>query len=331
MAEKISRRQALKQILTASTGFALADNIVAKRQAPDSPTPVAFRAPTEGPQIISRTWNQLNDTVGLLGLGCMRLPRENSGWRSPINQQMTNIMVDYALAHGINYFDTASGYPGSEEAMGKALCRHPRSSYLIATKLSNQRSKDKTLDDAKSIFFNSLKLLKTDYVDFYLLHNITEWSIKIYESEEYHIIPDILKMKKEGKIRHLGFSFHGGPELLERILTQYEGVFEFVQIQCNYLDWTLQKAKEKYDVVKLSHHGTTKPNIELLNYITFNSAIISTNGRRNHPEKALLARLIKNKVSNIYFNYETQYAKDLIKLQQVHDFSVFFNSEKIYF
>ena len=95
-------------------------------------------------------------------------------------------------------------------------------------------------------------------------------------------------------------------------------------------DW-ISKAKEKYDVVKLSHHGTTKPNIELLNYITFNSAIISTNGRRNHPEKALLARLIKNKVSNIYFNYETQYAKDLIKLQQVHDFSVFFNSEKIYF
>ena len=68
MAEKISRRQALKQILTASTGFALADNIVAKRQAPDSPTPVAFRAPTEGPQIISRTWNQLNDTVGVINV-----------------------------------------------------------------------------------------------------------------------------------------------------------------------------------------------------------------------------------------------------------------------
>ena len=261
MAEKISRRQALKQILTASTGFALADNIVAKRQAPDSPTPVAFRAPTEGPQIISRTWNQLNDTVGLLGLGCMRLPRENSGWRSPINQQMTNIMVDYALAHGINYFDTASGYPGSEEAMGKALCRHPRSSYLIATKLSNQRSKDKTLDDAKSIFFNSLKLLKTDYVDFYLLHNLSGPE----EMEKRYINNGVLdwlkQMKKEGKIRHIGFSYHGDNASFPKLLDNYYK-WEFVQIQLNYLDWEDMNARNGNPCdAKTLYEETVKRNI----------------------------------------------------------------------
>ena len=95
-------------------------------------------------------------------------------------------------------------------------------------------------------------------------------------------------------------------------------------------DWVLG-AKDKYDIVKLSHHGTTKPNIELLNHVKFNSAIISTNGRRKHPEKDLLARLIINNVSNIYFNYEIQHVKDLIKMQEFYDFKVFFDTDKIYF
>ena len=95
-------------------------------------------------------------------------------------------------------------------------------------------------------------------------------------------------------------------------------------------DWVLG-AKDKYDIVKLSHHGTTKPNIELLNHVTFHSAIISTNGRRKHPEKDLLARLIINNVSNIYFNYEIQHVKDLIKMQEFYDFKVFFDTDKIYF
>ena len=116
MSEKISRRQALRQILTAGTGFAFAGKVLAGQQETALPTSLPHNAPTDGPHIVSRTWNSLGDTVGLLGLGCMRLPRQgnNNGWRAPINQEMTNIMVDYALAHGINYFDRASGYPGSE-------------------------------------------------------------------------------------------------------------------------------------------------------------------------------------------------------------------------
>ena len=87
----------------------------------------------------------------------------------------------------------------------------------------------------------------------YLLHNVTEWSVQFYESEEYHIIPDLLQMKKEGKIRYFGFSCHAGPELLDSFLTRHEGVFDFVQIQLNYLDWTMQDAKEKCDIIR--KHG----------------------------------------------------------------------------
>ena len=87
----------------------------------------------------------------------------------------------------------------------------------------------------------------------YLLHNVTEWSVQFYESEEYHIIPDLLQMKKEGKIRYFGFSCHAGPDLLDAFLTRHEGIFDFVQIQLNYLDWTMQDAKAKCDIIR--KHG----------------------------------------------------------------------------
>ena len=184
-----------------------------------------------------------------LGFGCMRFKMTDG----EVDQDTVNAMFDLAIANGVNYFDTAYPYLNgkSEGAAATALRRYPRDSYYLADKFPGH-SLPGPIDNI-ALFNLSLKRCQTDYFDFYLLHNITEWSIKIYESEEYHIIPDILKMKEEGKIRHLGFSFHGGPELLERILTQYEGVFEFVQIQCNYLDWTLQKAKEKYDII--TKHG----------------------------------------------------------------------------
>ena len=87
----------------------------------------------------------------------------------------------------------------------------------------------------------------------HLLHNVTEWSVQFYESEEYHIIPDLLQMKKEGKIRYFGFSCHAGPDMLDAFLTRHEGVFDFVQIQLNYLDWTMQDAKIKCDIIR--KHG----------------------------------------------------------------------------
>ena len=186
-----------------------------------------------------------------LGFGCMRFAADPA--TGEIDKNLVNSMFDHAIARGMNYFDTAYPYLGgkSEGAMAEALRKYPRDSYYIADKFPGH-SLPGPIDNI-ALFHLSLERCNTDYFDFYLLHNITEWSVKIYESPEYHIIPDIRKMKEEGKIRHLGFSFHGGPQLLEDFLTRYEGVFEFVQIQCNYLDWTLQDAKQKYDII--TKHG----------------------------------------------------------------------------
>lgn len=195
-----------------------------------------------------------NDFHGLklsrLGFGCMRFLKGEDG---QIDQQKVNDMIDLAIANGVNYFDTAYPYLDgkSEIALAEALKKYPRDSYFLADKFPGH-SLPGPIDNI-GLLNVSLKKCNTDYFDFYLLHNITEWSVKIYESEEYHIIPDIKKMKDEGKIRHFGFSFHGGPDLLEEFLNRHEGLFEFVQIQCNYLDWTLQDAKRKYDII--TKHG----------------------------------------------------------------------------
>ena len=186
-----------------------------------------------------------------LGFGCMRFSMDPK--TGEIDQDKVNRMFDLAIKGGVNYFDTAYPYLGgkSEIAMAEALKKYPRESYYIADKFPGHSLPGPV--DNIALFHLSLDKCKTDYFDFYLLHNITEWSVKIYESEDYHIIRDIVKMKEEGKIRHLGFSFHGGPDLLEQFLSRHEGVFEFVQIQCNYLDWTLQDAKKKYDII--TKHG----------------------------------------------------------------------------
>ncbi len=186
-----------------------------------------------------------------LGFGCMRFAADPA--TGEIDQEKVNDMFDLAIAGGVNYFDTAYPYLGgkSEIAMAEALKKYPRDSYYLADKFPGHSLPGPV--DNIALFNLSLQKCRTDYFDFYLLHNITEWSVKIYESEEYHIIPDMIKMKEEGKIRHFGFSFHGGPDLLADFLNRYEGVFEFVQIQCNYLDWTLQDAKKKYDII--TKHG----------------------------------------------------------------------------
>ena len=195
-----------------------------------------------------------NDFKGMklsrLGFGCMRFALKEDG---TVDQDKVDKMFDLAIANGVNYFDTAYPYLDgqSEAAMAHALSRYPRDSYYLADKFPGH-SLPGPIDNI-ALFNISLQRCNTEYFDFYLLHNINEWSVQIYESEEYHILPDILKLKEEGKIRHLGFSFHGGCDLLEKLLNKYEGIFEFVQIQCNYLDWTLQDAKRKYDII--TRHG----------------------------------------------------------------------------
>ena len=189
--------------------------------------------------------------LSMLGFGCMRFAMRPG--TKEIDQEKVQEMFDLAIQGDVNYFDTAYPYldGNSEIAMAKALRKYPRDSYYLADKFPGHSLPGPV--DNIALFHLSLQKCETNYFDFYLLHNITEWSVKIYESPEYHIIPDMIQMKEQGKIRHLGFSFHGGNDLLEDFLTRYEGVFEFVQIQCNYLDWTLQKAKEKIDII--TRHG----------------------------------------------------------------------------
>ena len=186
-----------------------------------------------------------------LGFGCMRFASDPE--TREIDQAKVNAMFDLAIREGVNYFDTAYPYLGgkSEIAMAEGLSRYPRESYYLADKFPGH-SLTGPIDNI-ALFNVSLRKCRTDYFDFYLLHNVTEWSVQFYESEEYHIIPDLLQMKKEGKIRYFGFSCHAGPDLLDAFLTRHEGIFDFVQIQLNYLDWTMQDAKAKCDIIR--KHG----------------------------------------------------------------------------
>ena len=187
-----------------------------------------------------------------LGFGCMRFAKDPA--TGEIDQKKVNDMFELAIKAGVNYFDTAYPYLDgkSELAMAEALSDYPRDSYFIADKFPGHSLPGKINNE--ELFNISLKKCRTDYFDFYLMHNVTEWSAACaYEREDFGIIPDLYRLKQEGKIHYLGYSFHGGPELLEQWLDKYDGIFDFVQIQCNYLDWTLQDAKKKYEL--LTEHG----------------------------------------------------------------------------
>lgn len=206
----------------------------------------------------------LGDTVARLGFGAMRLPVID-GDASNIDQATVDAMVDTAIAAGVNYFDTAYPYHGgmSEIVLGKSLARYPRESYYLATKYPGHQIAD-TYDPAP-IFEEQLTKCGVDYFDFYLLHNVYEASIEVYLDERWGIADYFIEQKKNGKIRHLGFSCHGRPDTLKRFVEygarKYaelaerdpetaalfvgNNIMEFCQIQLNYLDWTLQDAAEK--------------------------------------------------------------------------------------
>ena len=194
-----------------------------------------------------------------LGFGMMRLPVK-SGDPTDFDYEQLFQMVDTYLAAGYNYFDTSFVYHNgkSEEAVRKAVIeRHPRENVLIATKFPTFNLK--TEDEIEPIFAQQLKNLGVDYIDYYLLHN---FQTVYYDGVDgnggvvktCHLIDHALKWKADGKIKHLGFSFHSSPELLNRILTEHPE-FEFVQIPVNYMDWNseLVRAREAYEVIR--RHG----------------------------------------------------------------------------
>ncbi|MBQ3394228.1 MAG: aldo/keto reductase [Oscillospiraceae bacterium] len=166
-----------------------------------------------------------------LGFGLMRLPRLENG---EIDVPQVSIMVDRFMEAGGTYFDTAFAYPGSEEAIKKALVeRYPRDSYTLATKLI-VNDPAMTEEDAKKEIHTSLERTGAGYFDYYLLHALQRSNYEYYD--KYHLWDYVKELKEKGLIKHYGFSFHANPELLEELLIKHPDV-EFVQLQINYADW----------------------------------------------------------------------------------------------
>lgn len=207
--------------------------------------------------------------VSALGMGNMRLPKIE-GQGEKIDWEKAQEIIDYAMSHGITYYDTAYRYHGgeSERFIGEALKKYPRDSFLLASKFPGHMMEkkgngmlgftsllaghpDSTVD---AVFQEQLQKCQVDYFDFYLLHNVAEKSVAFYNDPEIQVVEYFKKQKELGKIRHLGFSSHAvSAKTIDDFLTRYEGVFEFVQIQLNYLDWKLQDAKSKVEVI--AKHG----------------------------------------------------------------------------
>jgi predicted aldo/keto reductase-like oxidoreductase len=187
-----------------------------------------------------------NENLSRLGFGCMRLPQTADG---QIDRAETQKMVDYAIGHGVNYFDTAWPYHGgvSEIAVGEALRRHPREKWFLATKYPGHQVSDRY--DPAEIFEQQLRKCGVEYFDFYLLHNVYENSIGVYTDPKWGILDYFREQKRLGRIRHLGFSCHARPDTLEKWLDFAGDAMEFCQIQLNYLDWKLQDAKRKCEVL----------------------------------------------------------------------------------
>lgn len=186
--------------------------------------------------------------LSALGMGTMRLPLIN-GNDMTINEEKTAEMVQYAMDNGINYYDTAYGYHGgnSEIVMGKVLKKYPRESFYLASKFPGYDLSN--MDKVEQIFEEQLKKCQVDYFDFYLFHNVCELNINQYLDEKYGIYEYLMEQKRNGRIKHLGFSAHGNYNVMKRFLEAYGESMEFGQIQLNYLDWTFQGAKEKVELL----------------------------------------------------------------------------------
>ncbi len=188
--------------------------------------------------------------LSALGFGAMRLPVLD-GDDSRIDEAAALQMVDTAMQNGINYYDTAWGYHGenSEKVMGRALARYPRDSFYVATKFPGYDASN--WSRVKEIFPRQLEKLGMDYFDFYLFHNVCEMNIDAYlDDEKYGIYSYLIEQKRQGRIRHLGFSCHGELDVLRRFLDAYGKDMEFCQLQLNYLDWTFQHGREKVELLR---------------------------------------------------------------------------------
>ena len=199
------------------------------------PLEVFSKENTEKPKDLRMTYRVQHgsgEQISLLGFGMMRLPN---------NQDEVNQLVDYAIEHGVNYFDTAPMYMGglSEVLTGNALARHPREKFFVATKMSNQNRRTWSFEESKRMYERSLERLKVDYIDYYLLHSIGGGMDSLKgRFLDNGVLDFLLKEREAGRIKHLGFSYHGDVRDFDWLLDRQEEYhWDFVQIQMNFLDW----------------------------------------------------------------------------------------------
>lgn len=193
------------------------------------------------PQVTRRPYRDTAMTLPLLGFGLMRLPEKDG----KIDEPTAEAMIARAMKAGCNYFDTAWMYHngGSEQFVGNVLSKYPRESYFLTSKMPVIALK--TEADSERIFNAQLERTKAGYFDFYFMHwlNDAHWK----QAQKFHLLEFMKARQKEGKIRRLGFSYHGEPELLEQIAKAYP--WDLIQIQLNYLDWDLCRSREQYEIL----------------------------------------------------------------------------------
>ena len=245
----INRREFLRRLgITAGSAAALAalepfSMLAGTTSSHQSPG----MAPDQAVRMTYRVQRGTGEQVSLLGFGMMRLPRDN--------QELVNQLVDYAIAHGVNYFDTAPIYGGglNEGITGTALSRHPREKYYVATKMSNYNESLWTLDEAKKMYESSFEKLRVDYIDYYLLHGIGQGGMDSLNGRfiDNGLLDFLLGERESGRIRHLGFSYHGDVRVFDWLIDHNDKYhWDFVQIQMNFLDWrhaSLNKSGRKHD------------------------------------------------------------------------------------
>ena len=259
--DRINRRDFLKILsggATVTTAALVGCNNISSKRGGTAQTPL----PTD--QMTYRLNHNSGDKVSLLGYGMMRLPLQQraGGTGEEVNQEAVNELVDYAMAHGVNYFDTSATYVRgwSETATGIALSRHPRSSYMVATKFSNHNNTQwRDRDQAIALYQRSKQNLQVDYLDYYLLHACGvggntyttekdrdarfDTMDKLVLKERFFdngMLDYFIQERKAGRIRNLGWSFHGKVEVFDFMLSMHDSGYvhwDFVQIQLNYVDW----------------------------------------------------------------------------------------------
>ena len=246
--DNINRRDFLKIAGTAAAVTAVSasgcGDAVKSGAIANTTTSVSKNIPTD--KMTYRTNPKTGDKVSILGYGMMRLPTiSNQSARESgdeIDQETVNKLVDYAIEHGLNLFDTSPAYCRgmSEAATGIALSRYPRDKYFISTKLSNFSPQQWTREESIALYKKSLKDLQVDYIDYLHLHGVGMGGMKQF-SQRYldnGVLDYLMQEREAGRIKNLGFSFHGEQEVFENLVDNHDKYhWDFVMIQMNYVDW----------------------------------------------------------------------------------------------